>query len=915
MQIACPHCQQLIEHSGAPPKFCSNCGEPLTEAKTELADAETLIGPAALPFDVSETEELKTLGPYRLGRELGRGGMGVVYEAEHADSGRRLALKVLSPNIPRNSETTERFLREGRLAAALSHPRSTFIYEAGEADGQLYIAMELVPGRTLARLIEEEGPLPVNRAVDYVLDVIEGLSAAHDSGVIHRDVKPSNCFLSDANRVKVGDFGLSKSLVTDAGLTRTGTFLGTPQYAAPEQVKGSEVDPRTDVYAVGGTLFFLLTGRGPFTGDAAAVIAQIASDAPPRLRDFRSDVPEELNRIVARAMEKKPEARFATMSELGNALRPFASGGVPIGDVGRRLAAYFLDYMVIGFCLAFVVMATVVGLMLTGNLALQNQPLWFEVGATLLTIGGLTLYFAICEGRWGCALGKRLMGLRVVNMQGEPPGFPRALIRALVIPGAASVPSVVLPLVSRPSAEAYGAQGPMPWITSLASWGLILLFLSTMRSRNGYRGLHEFASGTRVVRPRVESAAVLLQNCPMIAPLKTSASESMIGTYRITGRIGVSGSATILKSMDASLHRPVWIRIGPASGEAVSRERIAVSRPARPFWLQGGEVDGQRWDAFEAVRGAPVPVVVRHEHASGRLPWEKGRLLLLELSEELEAAAEDGTLPTQLTLEQVWAEPNGRIKLLDAPVRTSAGTSGSDDPCSDPCEPPAAAVRLLREMTALCSGDAARAVHVQEFIDELERRPEDASTLEWAARRLREVSHRQGRLKWDDRLGILAASSGTEQSLYLLWAMLIGGLCALIDAIPLPWRAALAVLLAAALPVLLGYWLRGGPVFRITGTVVRHQNAPASRLRCGWRSLLAWSLSMIGWSLLGMMQTPGSESGFPMTGNREEALFYMAVSMVWSFAYLLFILGALCTLIRPSRGIQDYLAGTSLVPR
>ena len=305
---------------------------------------------------------------------------------------------------------------------------------------------------------------------------------------------------------------------------------------------------------------------------------------------------------------------------------------------------------------------------------------------------------------------------------------------------------------------------------------------------------------------------------------------------------------------------------------------------------------------------------MQREHASGRLPWERGRGLLLELSEELAEAAEDGTLPNQLNLEQVWVEPNGRIKLLDAPLRASPDESNADTGGDSP-EPAAAAVRLLREMTGLCSGDAARAVHVQNFIEELQRRPEDASTLTWAAQQLREISHRRCSLRWDDRLGVLAAALGTEQSLYIFYGVMVGSFCTMIPSIPLPQQAALAVVLAVLLPALLGFWLRGGPVFRITGTEVRHKNGPASRLRCGWRGFVAWSLSMIAWSLMGMIQTAGSESGFGTGGDSAEAIFLMAVSLGWSFAYLLFVFGALFTLIRPSRGIQDYLAGTSLVPR
>jgi eukaryotic-like serine/threonine-protein kinase len=213
----------------------------------ETHESPTLTGDFPVSPAGTAAAPLMSVADYRLLHPLGEGGMGAVWEAEQASSGRRVALKLLSQRLPRTPETIERFLREGQLAASVSHPRSTFVFGAGEHEGQPYIVMELMPGRTLKDLIDEEGSVSIARSVDFILDVIEGLQAAHAIGVVHRDVKPSNCFLDSDGRVKVGDFGLSKSLVSDAGLTRTGTFLGTPQYAAPEQVRGGQVDPRTDL--------------------------------------------------------------------------------------------------------------------------------------------------------------------------------------------------------------------------------------------------------------------------------------------------------------------------------------------------------------------------------------------------------------------------------------------------------------------------------------------------------------------------------------------------------------------------------------------------------------------------------------------------------------------------------------------
>ncbi|MEM7316389.1 MAG: serine/threonine-protein kinase, partial [Planctomycetota bacterium] len=267
------------------------------------------------------------VGGFRLVRPLGRGGMGEVFEAEEVATGRRLALKMLSSNLPRNSQTVDRFVNEASLAASLTHPRTTFVYGAGEQDGKFYISMELMPGRTLKDLVEQEGPCPVTEAIDHVIDMLDGLEAAHESGVIHRDLKPSNCFVDAGDRIKIGDFGLAKSLVDGADITQTGMFLGTPQFAAPEQIRHADVDQRTDLFSVGATLYYLLTGTAPYTGDPAAVIAQIVADPPPKVRILRPEVPRTIQGIIVRCINKNPKRRYSSAGELRRALLPFSSRG------------------------------------------------------------------------------------------------------------------------------------------------------------------------------------------------------------------------------------------------------------------------------------------------------------------------------------------------------------------------------------------------------------------------------------------------------------------------------------------------------------------------------------------------------------------------------------------------------------
>ncbi|MDP7205219.1 MAG: serine/threonine-protein kinase, partial [Pirellulaceae bacterium] len=218
------------------------------------------------------------IGNYRLIRQLGAGGMGCVYEAEELTSGQRVAVKVVLPELVTSDEAIDRFRQEGQLASTISHPNCVFVLEADQAGDYPYIVMELVKGTDLDEHIKAHGPLELMDALRKTVDIVEGLEEAHRIGVIHRDVKPSNCFLTGDGRIKIGDFGLSRTLAEDAQLTRTGSFIGTPLYASPEQIRNDELDGRTDVYSVASTLYFMLAGQAPFHGgDPISTMARIVA--------------------------------------------------------------------------------------------------------------------------------------------------------------------------------------------------------------------------------------------------------------------------------------------------------------------------------------------------------------------------------------------------------------------------------------------------------------------------------------------------------------------------------------------------------------------------------------------------------------------------------------------------------------
>jgi serine/threonine-protein kinase len=263
------------------------------------------------------------LAGYRIDSVVGVGGMAVVYLAEHLRLGRRVALKILGPDQSQDEVFRERFIRESRIAARLDHPNVVTVYDAGEAEGVLYISMRFVEGTDLEHLIVTESKLEPSRAISIVEQCAGALDAAHAQGLVHRDVKPANILLerdsrTGDDRAFLSDFGITKRR-TEAGLTRTGVFVGTVDYVAPEQIRDWEVDGRADVYSLGCVMYRCLTGEVPFprTTDVATIYAHLAQP-PPRMGD-QPGVSGEFDGVIARALAKSPDERFGTCRELAEA--------------------------------------------------------------------------------------------------------------------------------------------------------------------------------------------------------------------------------------------------------------------------------------------------------------------------------------------------------------------------------------------------------------------------------------------------------------------------------------------------------------------------------------------------------------------------------------------------------------------
>jgi serine/threonine-protein kinase len=267
------------------------------------------------------------LGPYRIEAVIGRGGMGVVYLATHAGLDRKVALKLLAPDYADEEAFRARFLRESRMAAAIDHPNIIPIYDAGDVDGVYFLAMRYVEGTDLDTLIRA-GPLAPRTAIGILVQIASALDAAHEAGLVHRDVKPANVLLASgkgvdrADHAYLTDFGLTKHRGSETGLTQGGAFLGTLDYIAPEQVEGKPVDGRADQYALACLAFHGLSGRVPFARETDIAVAMAhLRDAPPSLVELRPELPGAVDGVLARGMAKRPDDRYPDCRALVEDLR------------------------------------------------------------------------------------------------------------------------------------------------------------------------------------------------------------------------------------------------------------------------------------------------------------------------------------------------------------------------------------------------------------------------------------------------------------------------------------------------------------------------------------------------------------------------------------------------------------------
>ena len=366
MAIKCPKCQADNTDTA---RFCSNCAKQLTSAGQPIAAlTKTLETPA---YVLSKGSVVA--GKYRILEEIGRGGMGVVYEAEDTKLARKVAIKVLPGIFTQDPERLARFEREARVLASLNHPNIAAIHGVEEAEGKRFLVLELVEGETLAERLSR-GPLPVEEALEVCLQIAEGLEGAHEKNIIHRDLKPSNIKITPGGKVKILDFGLARatydqisevdlvqSPTITADMTRPGVILGTAAYMSPEQTKGKPVDKRADIWAYGCILYECLTGKQAFQGETVTEILAAIIRGEPDWKLFPENTPISIRTLLRRCLEKNPKERLRDIGDarldIAEAMsQPSASEAV---SIRRPVLAWILGGVICGMIIGAVATALI----------------------------------------------------------------------------------------------------------------------------------------------------------------------------------------------------------------------------------------------------------------------------------------------------------------------------------------------------------------------------------------------------------------------------------------------------------------------------------------------------------------------------------------------------------------------------
>ena len=597
------------------------------------------------------------IGPYTLRRLLGSGGMGTVYEAIDT-AGNHVAVKVLSSKWLNSPESLQRFKQEGRIASSINHPRCVFVKAADEDHGIPYLVMELMTGKTLKDLVRDHGPLSMKKALPVLFDILDALEETHTYGLIHRDLKPSNCYLESNGRVKLGDFGLARSIEVSSDLTIRGEFVGTPLFASPEQIKGEVLDVRSDIYSVCATFYFLLTGQAPFAGSSSTtLVAKIVSEDPIPVRKLNPQVPVLLEHVIMRGLARDRGARYQSVIELRQALEPFLLGRASFAAWGRRLTAYVVDFSITG--------------MLVYVLAMMFFPVAYQqqfvdrlsiVNYVLLLVPVLCYWFGF-EFLGKVSPGKWLLSLQIVDCQtGTLATRSKLFLRTLVAVLLGSVTDILLLLLISDSVE-------IQTFILLQSVGYLLTFgvaISPLLFSPRFRMLfHDWLSQTTVVNRTKFALGQMLARAATdykLPELSAVHYPKTLGDFEVNGLLCFSATSAVLAGRDARLNRSIWILLRPITDRELPQSRRHCDRATRVRWLTSGFEGKWRWDAFLAFHGAPLKVWASPE---APLDWQTTRGILFQLAQELEQGELDDSQVALGSMEQVWMDSRGRVAIID----------------------------------------------------------------------------------------------------------------------------------------------------------------------------------------------------------------------------------------------------------
>lgn len=595
-------------------------------------------------------------GPYRLLKSLGEGGMGQVWEAEHRDTSRIVALKIAHSGLSSEADR-ERFIREARLAASISHRNCVFVFGAVESNGAIAIAMELVRGGTARDLVRDGKPIAPQEAVRIAIETIDGLEAAQAKGILHCDIKPANIFIdSDTGAAKVGDFGLSTRLLSavaaavqaSSDVSTTASFAGTPSYASPEQLQGRTLDVRSDIYSVGATLYYLLAGRPPFAErDLITLVASIAGRNPDPPSRHNPHVPPDIDAVVLKCLAKDPADRYEDYAALRDALVSEAPA-----PPSRRLLAGVID-----------------SFLSDGLLWPLSSLLWAGSSETpgpqlilLLVRASVCLSFGALEGVKGWSPGKLAFGLHVRNKLG-PPGLRTGLLRSSLFFLCQYLPTIALLcfLGFTRGWQVHSAESSewLPWTEVV----FVFAPFVTARRSNGWAGLHDrLTSATVTVKRWTLKRAALLEARESAIPQIPQPCE-YIGPFQLFGESRSWRGSTLYNGWDSELRRRVAIlgHHSPETPELPPRRREAQRRGCLR-WIMGARSGSHCWDAFEMPDGESLDAL-----GPNSVPYAVHPSVLADLCDELAHNEEP-----DIDLRRVWISRNHRGILCDFPVASGA---------------------------------------------------------------------------------------------------------------------------------------------------------------------------------------------------------------------------------------------------